>query len=61
MSTIDHDQHRARHLVAGLLDAINPAALLPDERDCCGTFPGTTHRSTCPQYRGKCKPATIAA
>lgn len=46
---------------AGLLDAINPAALLPDERDCCGTFPGTTHRSTCPQYRGKCKPAAIAA
>ena len=33
--------------------AINPASLLPDERECCGTFPRTPHRSTCKNYRGK--------
>lgn len=32
------------------------AALLPPERDCCGTFKGSPHRSTCPKYRGKFKP-----
>lgn len=33
--------------------AINPASLLPDERECCGTFPRTPHRLTCKNYRGK--------
>ncbi len=32
---------------------IDPASLLPDERECCGTFPRTPHRSTCAKYRGK--------
>ena len=26
---------------------------LPQERECCGTFPGTHHRATCDKYRGK--------
>lgn len=30
---------------------------LPNERDCCGTFPKTPHRSTCAKYRGKFKPS----
>lgn len=30
---------------------------LPDERECCGTFPRTPHRSTCAKYRGKFKPS----
>lgn len=32
---------------------IDPASLLPNERECCGTFPRTPHRSTCAKYRGK--------
>lgn len=42
-------QHTGRRISA--LD------LLPPERECCGTFPNTPHRSTCPKYRGKFKPA----
>lgn len=34
--------------------------LLPDERECCGTFPRTPHRSTCAKYRGKFKPSNAA-
>lgn len=30
---------------------------LPAERNCCGTFYGSPHRSTCANYRGKFKPA----
>ena len=30
--------------------------LLPEERECCGTFKGSYHRATCPKYRGKFKP-----
>ena len=32
---------------------IDPVSLLPDVRECCGTFPRTPHRSTCAKYRGK--------
>lgn len=32
-------------------------ASLPQERECCGTFPRTPHRSTCAKYRGKFKPS----
>lgn len=32
-------------------------ASLPPERECCGTFHGSPHRSTCAKYRGKFKPA----
>lgn len=28
-------------------------ALLPPEREFCGTFHGTPHRATCEKYRGK--------
>jgi len=28
-------------------------AILPKERECCGTFAGSHHRKTCPKYRGK--------
>ena len=34
-------------------------AALPDERECCGTFPRTPHRSTCAKYRGKFKPSNL--
>ena len=34
-------------------DTVSAIDLLPQERDCCGTFPRTPHRSTCPKYRGK--------
>lgn len=27
----------------------DPRSLLPAERECCGTFPGSPHRATCPQ------------
>jgi hypothetical protein len=33
--------------------------LLEQERDCCGTFPNTPHRCTCPKYRGKNKPSNF--
>ena len=35
-------------------------SFLPDERECCGTFPGTPHRSTCANWRGKNKPSNAA-
>lgn len=33
--------------------------MLPKERECCGTFPRTPHRSTCAKYRGKAKPSNL--
>jgi hypothetical protein len=41
---------RARVAVDGAIAILTPV------RDCCGTFPGSHHRSTCPKYRGKFKP-----
>lgn len=41
----------------GTLVKITVTTLLHDaERPCCGTFKGSPHRVTCPQYRGKRRP-----
>ena len=34
---------------------VDRGLLMPIERECCGTFPGTPHRATCAKYRGKFK------
>lgn len=47
------DCHEAQDAIARVKDGVDPKSLLPIERDCCGTFPRTPHRSTCKHYRGK--------
>lgn len=45
---------------AGHKTTVTPRDLLPTERECCGTFPRTPHRSTCKHYRGKFTPYAAA-